>query len=149
MTASRIGFGIPFLFTLPSSASVNIVSISRSKSSAGLTSQTKCAVSSPTLRKRCGVPAGTRTRSPAFATSVRLPSRNSSSPASTSKVSSCLGCTCAAATAPFGSTNVSTTTASPFVSAEVVRKTSVSPVTEFVMDWPVVITAASCVVGRA
>ena len=31
--------------------------------------------------------------------------------------------------------------ASPFVSADVVRNTSVSPVTRFVMDWPVVITA--------
>ena len=139
MTASRSGFGIPFLFTLPSSASENIVSISCSKPSAGCTSQTKCAVSSPTLRKRCGVPAGTSERSPGFATSVRLPSRNSSSPARTSKRSSCAGWTCAAATAPFGSTNVSTTTGSPFVSADVVRKTRVSPVTRFVMDWPVVI----------
>ena len=53
-----------------------------------------------------------------------------------SKVSSCEGWTCAAATAPFGVTNVSTTTDSPFVSAAVVRKTSVSPVTWLVRDWP-------------
>jgi hypothetical protein len=52
----------------------------------------------------------------------------------TSKVSSCDGWRCAAATAPFGSTYVSTTTHSPFVSADVVRNTSVSPVTELVMD---------------
>ena len=64
-------------------------------------------------------------------------------PASTSKRSSWDGCTCAAATAPSGSTNASTTTDSPFVSAEVVRKTSVSPVTGFVSDCPVVIISAS------
>ena len=33
-----------------------------------MTSQTKWAVSSPTLRNRCGVPAGTTTRSPGRAT---------------------------------------------------------------------------------
>ena len=59
ITARRSGFGIPFRFTLSSAASPNIVSISCSKPSAGRTSQTKCAVSSPTFRKRCGVPAGT------------------------------------------------------------------------------------------
>ena len=100
---------------------------------------------SPTLRNLCGVPAGTSTRSPGFATIVDLPSRNSSSPASTSKRSSWAGWTCAAATAPFGSTNVSTTTRSPFESADVVRNTSVSPVTELLSDCPVVITCASSI----
>ena len=97
----------------------------------------------PTFSNLCGVPAGTSTRSPGFATIVFLPTRNWSSPARTSKSSSCAGCTCAAATAPFGSTNASTTTRSPFVSAEVVRNTSVSPVTEFLRVWPVVITSVS------
>ena len=84
-------------------------------------------------------------RSPGPATIVCLPTLNSSSPASTSKRSSCAGWTCAAATAPSGSTNASTTTDAPFVSADVVRKTSVSPVAELVRVWPVLIT--SCLLG--
>ncbi|HEX4324779.1 MAG TPA: hypothetical protein VHZ77_09155 [Gaiellaceae bacterium] len=46
-----------------------------------------------------------------------------------SKRSSWFGWTWAAATKPFGCTNVSITTACPFVSREVCRKTMRSPVT--------------------
>jgi hypothetical protein len=53
MTASRSGFGIPFLFVLPSAASENIVSIGCSNLSAGRISQTKCASSSSAFQNWC------------------------------------------------------------------------------------------------
>ncbi|MDQ3859608.1 MAG: hypothetical protein M3327_14390 [Actinomycetota bacterium] len=52
ITASRSGFGTPFRFVLPSLASVNMVSISDSNSSAGRTSQRKRASSSPAFQNR-------------------------------------------------------------------------------------------------
>ena len=59
---------MPLRFVLPSAASVNIVSISDSNSSAGLTSQRKRASVSPAFQKRCGVPGSTVTTSPGPAT---------------------------------------------------------------------------------
>ncbi len=58
ITASRSGFGIPFRFVLPSAASSNMVSSSRSNWSAGLTSQTKVASVSPAFQNLCEIPAG-------------------------------------------------------------------------------------------
>ena len=132
MTARRSGFGMPFLLTLPSSASQNIVSISCLNPSAGVTSQTKSAISLADVlepvrhsRRDEDPVAGLRDERLLAEPELELTCKR------TSKSSSCAGWTWAAATAPFGSTKVSTTTRSPFVSAEVVRKTRVSPVTRF------------------
>jgi hypothetical protein len=54
---------MPLRFVLPSAASVNIVSISDSNSSAGLISHRKRASVSPAFQKRCGVPGATATTS--------------------------------------------------------------------------------------
>ena len=62
ITARRSGFGMPFLFVLPSFASANIVSSSRSNWSAGRTSVTKTASVSPAFQNLCELPAGTITR---------------------------------------------------------------------------------------
>src|SRR5207244_1132131 len=68
-------------------------------------------------------------------------------PWATAKRSVWAGWTCAAATAPPGWTTVSTTTASPSVSAEVARKVRRSPVAVFSMVSPVRIILASFGVG--
>src|SRR5436190_14843383 len=136
ITASRSGFGMPFRFVLPSAARANIVSSSASNWRAGRTSQTKWASSSPAFQNLCGVPAGTVMRWPGPATSFLRPIRKPTLPRRTSKRSSWLGCTCAAATKPFGCTKVSITTAWPFVSRLVCRKTMRSPVTGFSMVSP-------------
>ena len=59
ITASRIGFGMPFLFVLPAAASEYIVAISRSNWSAGVTVQTKRTSSSPAFQNLCAVPGST------------------------------------------------------------------------------------------
>ena len=145
ITASRSGFGMPLRFVLPSAASANIVSTSDSNCSAGRTSQTKWATSSPAFQNLCGVPAGTVTRWPGPATSFCRPIRNPTVPRSTWKRSSWLGCTWAAATKPFGCTYVSMTTASPPVSLDVFRKTMRSPVTGFSIVSPAAIISTSSV----
>src|SRR5215218_3829413 len=139
ITASRSGLGMPFRPVLPSAASPNIVSISRSNCSAGRTSHTKCASSSPAFQNLCAVPAGTVSLWPGPATISSRPRRKPTVPRSTWKRSSWYGCRWAAATNPFGLTKVSITIASPFVSREVLRKTSRSPVTGFSMTSPALI----------
>src|SRR3954452_10562042 len=136
ITASRSGFGMPFRLVLPSAARANIVSSSASNWRAGRTSQTKWATSSPAFQNLCGVPAGTVSRWPGPATSFFRPILKPTLPRRTSKRSSWLGCTCAAATKPLGCTKVSITTAWPFVSRLVCRKTMRSPVTGFSMVSP-------------
>ena len=75
-------------------------------------------------------------RWPGPATSFLRPILKPTLPRRTSKRSSWLGCTCAAATKPFGCTKVSITTAWPFVSRLVWRKTMRSPVTGFSIVSP-------------
>jgi len=143
MTASRSGLGMPLLFVLPSAASANIVSSSCSNRSAGRTSQRKRTTSSPAFQKRWGVPAGIVTVSPGSATISSPPTLRPSRPETTSNCSFCLGWTWAAATKPPGWTNVSMTTASPFVSREVWWKTIRSPVTGFSITSPACIMSFS------
>ena len=61
ITASRNGFGRPFLFVLPSFARPNIVSSSCSNWSAGLTTQRKRAAVSDAFQNLCAVPGSTVT----------------------------------------------------------------------------------------
>ena len=65
ITASRNGLGRPFLFVLPSFASPNIVSISASNCSAGLTTQRNRAAVSEAFQNLCAVPGSTVTDVPA------------------------------------------------------------------------------------
>src|SRR5918999_6470441 len=82
-------------------------------------------------------------RSPGPAGSSLPSILNMSEPFSTSKRSSCEGWTCAFATKPFGLTKHSITAASPFVSADVLRKTIRSPVTGFSIESPARIIAST------
>ena len=127
---------MPFLFVLPSLASANIVSSSRSNWSAGRTSVTKTASVSPAFQNLCELPAGTITVSPGPATISSPSSLKVTVPDSISKRSVWYGCMCAAATKPFGWTVHSTRTYSPPVSRDVSRKSRRSPVTGFSITSP-------------
>ena len=149
MTASRSGFGMPFLFVLPSRASENIVSISCSNWRAGRISQRKRAAVSPEFQNLCAVPGSTTSFWPPFATTFLRPTLKVTSPSSTSKVSVWYGCRWAAATEPFGSTITSTTTYSPLVSAAALTKRISSPVAGFCRTSPVRITLGLLGLGIA
>ena len=143
ITASRSGFGRPFLFVLPSFARPNIVSISFSNWSAGLIAQRNRAAVSDAFQNLCAVPGSTVTDSPAVAVIVSPPTLNVSSPSTTSKTSVWYGWRWAEATKPFGSTRTSITTRSPSVSAAVSTKRIVSPVMLLWITSPVRIITVS------
>ena len=143
ITASRNGFGMPFLFVLPSAASENIVSISDSNWSAGRISHRKTSSSSPAFHHLCDSPGRTMTVAPASASTLWPATFAPSVPETTSNVSVCDGCTCAAATVPPGSARSSMRVYSPPVDAAVSTKVMRSPVTGFSIVCPLLITSAS------
>ena len=91
---------------------------------------------SPALAKPCATPGGASTTSPGPATKVRRPSRKRTSPASTSKRSVWIGCTCGTGTLPPGRSAKSKASSSPSVLAAVCVKVKRSPVTGFEIVWP-------------
>src|SRR5215471_3465881 len=128
-TASRNGFGMPFLFVLPSAASENIVSISDSNWSAGRISQRNTSRASPPFHHLCAWPASTTRTSPGPAVCTVPSTFAVSVPSSTSNVSVWAGCTWAAATNASGSAESSISTYSPPVCLDVVTNVIDSPVT--------------------
>src|SRR4029450_3063325 len=67
MTASRKGFGKPFLFVFPAAASANMVSINDSNRSAGRSSQRNTSSPAPAFHHLCACPGSTTRTSPARA----------------------------------------------------------------------------------
>jgi hypothetical protein len=84
----------------------------------------------------CELFGGTTTVSPAPATISSPFTLKAIVPDSISNRSVWYGCVCAAATKPFGCTVTSTSTYSPFVSADVSRNSMRSPVTGFSITSP-------------